>query len=79
VANPSGNSYVTFITTDGTSAAGSTGFKTQTPTATIDVNGTARVRGNATFNGQIIDNAGSSGADGQVLKKVGGLVLWANP
>lgn len=28
---------------------------------------------------QIIDNAGSSGTDGQVLKKVGGLVLWANP
>ena len=28
---------------------------------------------------QIIDNAGSSGADGQVLKKVGGLVMWSNP
>ena len=31
------------------------------------------------FHGQIVDNAGSSGVDGQVLKKVGGLVLWANP
>ena len=28
---------------------------------------------------QIIDNVGSSGADGQVLKKVGGLVVWSNP
>lgn len=28
---------------------------------------------------QIIDNVGSSGVDGQVLKKVGGLVLWSNP
>ncbi len=35
--------------------------------------------GNATFKHQIIDNVGSSGVDGQVLKKVGGLVLWANP
>ena len=47
--------------------------------ARLDVNGTFRSRGNATFNGQIIDNAGSSGTDGQVLKKVGGLVIWANP
>ena len=79
VADPAGNSCVKFITTDGTSAAGSTGFKTQSPTATIDVNGTSRFRGGSTFNGQIIDNAGSSGTDGQVLKKVGGLVLWDNP
>ena len=28
---------------------------------------------------QIIDNVGSSGTDGQVLKKVGGQVLWSNP
>ena len=28
---------------------------------------------------QLIDNVGSSGADGQVLKKVGGLVIWSNP
>ena len=49
------------------------------PTATLDVNGTSRFRNSTTFNGQIIDNAGSSGTDGQVLKKVGGLVLWANP
>lgn len=28
---------------------------------------------------QIIDSVGSSGVDGQVLKKVGGLVIWANP
>ena len=49
------------------------------PTAKLDVDGTSRFRGSATFNGQIIDNAGSSGADGQVLKKVGGLVIWANP
>ena len=48
-------------------------------TAKLDVNGTSRFRGNATFNGQIIDNAGSAGTDGQVLKKVGGLVIWANP
>ena len=27
----------------------------------------------------LLDNVGSSGADGQVLKKVGGLVIWANP
>ena len=31
------------------------------------------------FHGQIVDNVGSSGTDGQVLKKVGGLVIWANP
>lgn len=29
--------------------------------------------------GQIIDSAGNSGINGQVLKKVGGLVLWSNP
>ena len=29
--------------------------------------------------GAFYDNVGSSGADGEVLKKVGGLVLWANP
>jgi hypothetical protein len=29
--------------------------------------------------GQLFDSAGSSGTDGQVLKKVGGLVLWSNP
>ena len=45
----------------------------------LDVNGTSRFRNSATFNGQIIDNVGSSGVDGQVLKKVGGLVIWANP
>lgn len=27
----------------------------------------------------LIDNVGSPGVDGQVLKKVGGLVTWANP
>ena len=48
-------------------------------TAKLDVNGTFRSRGTATFNGQIIDNVGSSGTDGQILKKVGGLVIWANP
>ena len=55
------------------------GIETNVPTAAFDVNGTARFRSNVTFNGQIIDNAGSSGTDGQVLKKVGGLVVWANP
>lgn len=55
------------------------GILTTTPTSTLDVNGTSRIRGSATFNGQIIDNAGSAGTDGQVLKKVGGLVLWSNP
>lgn len=29
--------------------------------------------------GQLYDSVGSSGVDGQVLKKVGGLVLWSNP
>ena len=55
------------------------GISAASPTALLDVNGTCRLRGNATFNGQIIDNVGSSGVDGQVLKKVGGLVVWANP
>ena len=55
------------------------GVDTNAPTATIDVNGTSRFRNTATFNDQIIDNVGSSGLDGQVLKKVGGLVLWSNP
>ena len=58
---------------------GNVGIGTPTPTATLDVNGQSRFRGNITFNDQIIDNVGSSGSDGQVLKKVGGLVLWANP
>lgn len=35
--------------------------------------------GDVRIYGQIIDNAGSSGTDGQVLKKVGGQVLWSNP
>ena len=68
--------YTTVLTT--TLGNGDTGFGA-TPTAKLDVNGTSRFRGDATFNGQIIDNVGSSGADGQVLKKVGGLVIWANP
>ena len=55
------------------------GVLTPTPTDTLDVNGTSRFRGAAKFNGQFIDNVGSSGADGQVLKKVGGQVVWANP
>ena len=58
---------------------GNVGIGTTSPTAKLDVGGTSRFRDTATFNGQIIDNAGSSGLDGQVLKKVGGLVLWANP
>ena len=58
---------------------GDVGIGTPSPTAKVDVSGTSRFRDNATFNGQIIDNAGSSGTDGQVLKKVGGLVLWSNP
>ena len=29
--------------------------------------------------GTLTDSTGSDGVDGQVLKKVGGLVLWANP
>lgn len=55
------------------------GVDTSAPTATLDVNGTIRLRGNTTFNGQIIDNVGSAGVDGQVLKKVGGQVVWSNP
>ena len=58
---------------------GNVSIGTATATAKLDVNGTFRSRGGATFNGQIIDNAGSAGTDGQVLKKVGGLVVWANP
>ena len=58
---------------------GNIGIGTMSPTANCDVNGTSRFRDSSTFNGQIIDNAGSSGTDGQVLKKVGGLVVWANP
>ena len=61
------------------SNAGDVGINTDSPTAKLDVNGTSRFRGNATFNGQIIDNVGSSGSDGQVLKKVGGQVIWSNP
>ena len=34
---------------------------------------------NAKFNAALIDNSGSAGTDGQVLKKVGGQVLWTNP
>ena len=58
---------------------GDVSIGTATATAKLDVNGTFRSRGNATFNGQIIDNVGSAGTDGQVLKKVGGQVVWANP
>ena len=70
------NNYSTVLTT--MLGNGDTGFGA-TPTAKVDVNGTSRFRSGATFNGQIIDNVGSSGADGNVLKKVGGLVIWANP
>ena len=62
-----------------TSFGGNVGVGTTSPTAKLDVNGTSRFRASATFNGQIIDNVGSSGTDGQVLKKVGGQVLWSNP
>ena len=62
-----------------TSFGGDVGIGTASPTAKLDVNGTFRSRGNATFNGQIIDNTGSLGTDDQVLKKVGGLVKWSNP
>ncbi len=48
---------------------------TTQPTVKFQVTANGDVR----IYGQIIDNAGSSGADGQVLKKVGGLVLWSNP
>ena len=58
---------------------GDIGIGLTSPSAKLDVNGTFRSRGTAIFNSQIIDNVGSSGTDGQVLKKVGGLVLWSNP
>lgn len=43
--------------------------------ACMTINANKSVR----FYGQIVDNSGNEGADGQVLKKVGGLVLWSNP
>ena len=61
------------------SATRNVGIGSENPAARLDVNGTFRSSGNATFNAQIIDNTGSSGTDGQVLKKVGGLVRWSNP
>ena len=61
------------------SSSGDLSIGVLTATAKLDVNGTSRFRSSTTFNGQIIDNVGSSGTDGQVLKKVGGLVIWANP
>ena len=61
------------------SSVGNVGIGTLSPTAKLDVDGTSRFRSSATFNGKIIDNVGSSGTDGQVLKKVGGQVIWANP
>ena len=33
----------------------------------------------AKVTGQFLDNTGSAGTDGQILKKVGGLVVWSNP
>ena len=39
----------------------------------VSASGDVRVHGN------LLDNVGSPGVDGQVLKKVGGLVKWANP
>ena len=65
-----------FVTVD---TGGNVGIGATSPTQKFDVNGTSRFRGNTTFNGQIIDNLGSSGVDGQVLKKVGGKVVWSNP
>ena len=59
--------------------AGNFGIGTATPTTKLDVDGTSRFRNSAAFNGQIIDNVGSSGVDGQVLKKVDSQVLWSNP
>ena len=59
-------------------SSGNVGIGTTSPTAKLDVNGKSRFRGDATFNGQIIDNVGSSGLDGQMLKKVGGLALWSD-
>ncbi len=32
-----------------------------------------------TSGGSLVDGLGSGGTDGQVLKKVGGLVIWSNP
>ena len=39
----------------------------------VSASGDVRVHGN------LLDNVGSPGVDGQVLKKVGGQVLWTNP
>lgn len=55
------------------------GILTPTPEYPLDVAGAAAIRGDFKVYAQIIDNVGSSGVDGQVLKKVGGLVIWANP
>ena len=68
---------VALVTFD--NAIGKVGIKTTSPTEALDVNGKSRFRDSVAFNGQIIDNVGSSGTDGQIIKKVGGLVLWSNP
>lgn len=46
---------------------------------TIEANGITFVRAGLRVSGGIYDSTNSAGTDGQVLKKVGGLVIWANP
>ena len=50
------------------------GFGVSYNTVSADID-TASLRCRGAFH----DNVNSSGADGQVLKKVGGLVIWADP
>ncbi len=44
-----------------------------------DTNITGTYLRNPRIIGTLVDSVGSSGTDGQVLKKVGGQVVWANP
>ena len=59
---------------DSTSASNLWHYGTPSHPKTFSVGGGALL-----VNGELKDNTGSTGTDGQVLKKVGGLVLWSNP
>lgn len=61
----------------GGGGGGSTGKLVQNSTLTIADNGA--LQANASGAGPIFRISSTLPIDGQVLKKVGGLVLWANP